>query len=214
MATRAVGRATVLAKYLNNRILPSVCTQCAKRVTQINRQHCVWSIRLPHVSLSVKHFSSDAQNINPTQITEVEDTDEVDDLYKRIIIEVKGHDPEIIKSYTKFFVMTARELDIPIHDIHTPDKDIERLTLLKSVHIYKKHRVQYETRTHYKQYELLKLTGSTADTLLEYVQRNLPEGMAMKVTKERLERLPDHLQSPLKGSTSTPKATELQPEAS
>lgn len=28
-----------------------------------------------------------------------------------------------------------------------------------------------------------KLTGSTADTFLEYIQRNLPEGVAMKVTK-------------------------------
>ena len=27
------------------------------------------------------------------------------------------------------------------------------------------------------------LTGSTADTMLEYIQRNLPEGMAMKTTK-------------------------------
>jgi len=27
------------------------------------------------------------------------------------------------------------------------------------------------------------LTGSTADTFMEYVQRNLPEGVAMKVTK-------------------------------
>ncbi|XP_067681351.1 small ribosomal subunit protein uS10m-like isoform X2 [Haliotis asinina] len=211
MATRAVGRVIFQTKILNNRILPSVCIQCAKRVAQIHHQRCVWSTRLPHVS-SVKHFSAESQSIK-TQ-TEVEDTDEVDDLYKRIIIEVKGHDPEIINSYTKFFVMAARELDIPIHNIQTPEKDIERLTLLKSVHIYKKHRVQYETRTHYKQFELQKLTGSTADTLLEYVQRNLPEGMAMKVTKERLERLPDHLQSPLKGSTSTPDAAELQSEES
>ena len=28
-----------------------------------------------------------------------------------------------------------------------------------------------------------RLTGSTADTFLEYIQRNLPEGVAMKVTK-------------------------------
>lgn len=28
-----------------------------------------------------------------------------------------------------------------------------------------------------------KLTESTADTFLEYIQRNLPEGVAMKVTK-------------------------------
>lgn len=27
------------------------------------------------------------------------------------------------------------------------------------------------------------VTGSTADTFMEYIQRNLPEGVAMKVTK-------------------------------
>lgn len=33
---------------------------------------------------------------------------------------------------------------------YEPKRDIERLTLLKSVHIFKKHRVQYEMRTHYR----------------------------------------------------------------
>lgn len=35
-----------------------------------------------------------------------------------------------------------------------PPKKIERFTLLKSVHIYKKHRVQYEMRTHYRYLEV------------------------------------------------------------
>lgn len=59
----------------------------------------------------------------------------------------------------------------------------ERYTVLKSVHIYKKHRVQYETRTYFAFVQYNKLTGSTADTLLEYVERNLPEGVALKATK-------------------------------
>lgn len=55
--------------------------------------------------------------------------------------------------------------------------------MLKSAHVHKKHRVQYEIRTYYRYLDFLKLTGSTADTFLEYLQRNLPEGVAMKVTK-------------------------------
>ena len=65
----------------------------------------------------------------------------------------------------------------------------DRLTLLKSIHIYKKHRVQYEIRTHFTHMNFHKLTGSTADTFLEYVQRNLPEGVSMKVTKVLLTSL-------------------------
>jgi small subunit ribosomal protein S10 len=38
-------------------------------------------------------------------------------------------------------------------------------------------------RTYFRFLNFLKLTGSTADTFLEYIQRNLPEGVAMKVTK-------------------------------
>lgn len=59
----------------------------------------------------------------------------------------------------------------------------ERYTVLKSVHIYKKHRVQYEYRTYYAFVQYKYLTGSTADTILEYLERNLPEGVALKATK-------------------------------
>jgi hypothetical protein len=68
-----------------------------------------------------------------------------------------------------------------------PHKAIhERWTVLKSAHVHKKHRVQYEFRTYYRHLDFLKLTGSTADTFLEYLQRSLPEGVAMKVTKVRV----------------------------
>lgn len=55
------------------------------------------------------------------------------------------------------------------------------MTLLKSVFKYKDHRVQYEMRTYAFKLVLLRLTGSTADTFVEYVQRMCPENIAMKV---------------------------------
>lgn len=51
------------------------------------------------------------------------------------------------------------------------------------MHIFKKHRVQYEFRTYFAHVQFKRLTGSTADTLLEYIERNLPEGVALKATK-------------------------------
>lgn len=54
---------------------------------------------------------------------------------------------------------------------------------MRSIHVNKKCRVQYEFRTYFHFVQFLRLTGSTADTFLEYLQRNLPEGVAMKVTK-------------------------------
>lgn len=75
----------------------------------------------------------------------------------------------------------------------------DRITLLKSVFIYKKHRVQYEIRTYYRFMHFHRLTGSTLDTFLEYIQRNLPEGVAMKATKIEVQALPDHLKEPPAG---------------
>ncbi|XP_017733782.1 PREDICTED: 28S ribosomal protein S10, mitochondrial isoform X1 [Rhinopithecus bieti] len=121
---------------------------------------------------------------------------EPDTLYKRLSVLVKGHDKAVLDSYEYFAVLAAKELGISIK-VHEPPRKIERFTLLKSVHIYKKHRVQYEMRTLYRCLELEHLTGSTADVYLEYIQRNLPEGVAMEVTKTQLEQLPEHIKEPI-----------------
>lgn len=72
----------------------------------------------------------------------------------------------------------------------------ERYTLLKSAFVHKKHRVQYEIRTYFKFMHFHRLTGSTLSTFLEYIERNLPEGVALKATKIELLEIPDHLRQP------------------
>ncbi|KAK1135264.1 hypothetical protein K0M31_008035 [Melipona bicolor] len=117
---------------------------------------------------------------------------EVDKLYKKLEIEVRGNDVAVLKSYGEFAVMAANHLDIIVGKHVAIKKPVfERLTVLKSVHVHKKHRVQYETRTYYRYLDFFNLTGSTADTYLEYIERNLPEGVAMKVTKVELQTLPE-----------------------
>ncbi|XP_062577322.1 uncharacterized protein LOC134239173 [Saccostrea cucullata] len=122
-------------------------------------------------------------------------TEEEDDLYSKILVEVKGHERKVLDSYYWYLKQTAFHLDLGPHDTYVQRKPtFDKLTLNKSVHIFKKHRVQYEARTHVRTFIYYNLTGSTARTFLEYIQRNLPEGVAMKVTKFKMERLPDHLQ--------------------
>ncbi|XP_078037234.1 mitochondrial ribosomal protein S10 [Augochlora pura] len=114
-----------------------------------------------------------------------------DKLYKKLEIEVRGNDPAVLSSYGQFAVMAANNLNITVGRNVKPLKAIhKRYTLLKSVHIFKKHRVQYETRTYFRYLDFFHLTGSTADTFLEYLQRNLPEGVAMKATRVELQTLP------------------------
>lgn len=70
--------------------------------------------------------------------------------------------------------------NVPLCRVALPTR-IQKFTVLKSAHIFKKHRVQYEIRTHARLVQIKKITGTTADVYLEYIQRNLPEGVSMSV---------------------------------
>ncbi len=61
---------------------------------------------------------------------------------------------------------------------------------------------QYEIRTYYHYLEMSRLTESTLKTYLEYIQRNLPEGVAMKVTKHERKPLPEIILNAIKNDTS------------
>uniref|UniRef100_T1JGT4 Small ribosomal subunit protein uS10m n=1 Tax=Strigamia maritima TaxID=126957 RepID=T1JGT4_STRMM len=135
----------------------------------------------------------ESQNVaNDCQRAEVDEMDEVDVLYRMIELETRGHEPEVLKSYDWFLNEAAKQLGIQIGESRVPKKLMERRSLLKSAFVHKKHFAQYEIRTHFRIFQLKHLTGSTADTYIEYAERNLPEGVAMKVTKHAIERLPEY----------------------
>ncbi|CAH2096939.1 unnamed protein product [Euphydryas editha] len=130
-------------------------------------------------------------------IEEVPNTVELDKLYKRVELEMRGIDPAVLLSYSWFCIAAASNLGIEVTKSWALRKaEKERHTLLRCVHIYKKHRVQYEIRTYFRFLHLQRLTGSTCDTFLEYIERNLPEGCALKVTKVECQKMPDHLTPP------------------
>lgn len=80
----------------------------------------------------------------------------------------------------------------------------------------KKNQLHYETRTHIRQFTIRHVTGSTASTFLEYIQRNIPEGVAMKVTYDEISVLPEIIQNKMKlmqlndenAPTTTPTMTD------
>lgn len=113
-----------------------------------------------------------------------------DKLYKQIDLELRAHEPAVLKSYSWFLGTAARELGVKVEKSWAPEEPHkERKTLLKAAYVNKKHRVQYEMRTYFHFLTLKHLTGSTADTYLEYTQRNLPEGVSMKVIRHEVRRL-------------------------
>ncbi|RZF40073.1 hypothetical protein LSTR_LSTR002476 [Laodelphax striatellus] len=151
-------------------------------------------------------------SVQPSDKSKNEETAELDKLYKMVEIEVRGNDKAVLKSYAQFATTAADHLGIEIGNCWAPRRaHHERYSLLKSIHVKKKYMVQYEYRTYFRFMQFLRMTGSTADTFLEYIQRNLPEGVAMKVTRVSLERIPEHLQQPTMLNSSpvdTPRAIE------
>ncbi|KAF5285028.1 hypothetical protein FQR65_LT02340 [Abscondita terminalis] len=128
-------------------------------------------------------------------------TEESDKLFKIVELELRGNEPAVLKSFAKFATTAGQHLDVQSKSWSLKKPIHERYTVLKAAHIYKKHMVQYETRTYYMFVQYKHLTGSTTDTLLEYVERNLPEGVALKATKIELQKLPDYFTPPTKQSS-------------
>ncbi|GAB6024463.1 28S ribosomal protein S10, mitochondrial, partial [Chamberlinius hualienensis] len=122
-----------------------------------------------------------------------ENGEELDTLYSRLVVETRSHDRAVLKSYEYFALEAAKYLQITINKTWIPRPHFLRRVVLKSIHIYKKHQVHYEFRTYFRVIEMKHLTGSTADTYMEYIQRNLPEGVSMKVTRTAIEKLPAHI---------------------
>ncbi|XP_053619373.1 small ribosomal subunit protein uS10m [Plodia interpunctella] len=145
----------------------------------------------------MRPLSTPVTRISAKPIENTPVSHEPDKLYKKVELEMRGIDPAVLLSYSWFCVAAASHLGIEVTKSWALRKaEKERHTLLKCVHIYKKHKVQYEIRTYFRFIHLQRLTGSTCDTYLEYIERNLPEGCALKVTKVECHKIPDHLTPP------------------
>ncbi|XP_034174857.1 mitochondrial ribosomal protein S10 [Osmia lignaria lignaria] len=188
------GRASIYALFSSNTSNVNLSETATENLNKNVSEASTEILKEALTKTSNKESTNTPTEASSTSTSSFEESS-VDKLYKTITVEVRGNDPAVLNSYTTFSHMAATHLDIPIIKLQSPRKPIhQRLTLLKSVHVHKKHRVQYETRTYYRYFELSNLTGSTADTYLEYIQRNLPEGVAMKVTKAELHTLPESVQ--------------------
>ena len=78
--------------------------------------------------------------------------------YDKINIKVKGYDSPALDSYVKFVARAAKNLDIEISGRVALPTRIQKYTVIKSPHVFKKHRAQFEMRTHAR---LLQVGGPT-----------------------------------------------------
>ena len=113
--------------------------------------------------IGIKKLENDAGNVNLKPGDDVEfdiisqDGKEIawnvtkirknDKLFEQIDVEIKAHQPDVLKSYSFFATQAANALDINILESWPePEPHKVRKTLLRSAFVVKKSRVQYEFR--------------------------------------------------------------------
>lgn len=126
----------------------------------------------------------------PFRCMQTDQQGQPDALYKYLWVKCTAHEVPILDSYEKFVRSAAQHLDIDYVKTEEPFRNIARRTLLASRFVHKKYRVQYEVRSHYRNFLFKNLTGSTADTFLEYIERNVPAGVLFVAEKHKLGELP------------------------
>ena len=97
---------------------------------------------------------------------------------QRIRIRIEGYDHEIIDQSAMEIVNTAKRTGAKVQGpIPLPTK-IERITVLRSPHVDKKSREQYEIRTHKR---VVDITEPSPKTIDELRNLNLPAGVDIRV---------------------------------
>ena len=97
---------------------------------------------------------------------------------QRIRIKLRGYDYHLLDKATNEIVETARRTGAKVvGPIPLPTRT-ERFTVLKSPHVNKKSREQYEIRTHKR---LLDIVDPTAKTVDELKKLELPAGIEINL---------------------------------
>ncbi len=97
---------------------------------------------------------------------------------QKIRIRLKGYDHRLLDQSAEEIVETAKRTRSRIVGPIPLPTDIERYTVLRSPHVDKKSREQFEIRTHKR---LLDIIDPTAKTVDELKKLNLPAGVDIKI---------------------------------
>jgi small subunit ribosomal protein S10 len=97
---------------------------------------------------------------------------------ERIRIRLKAYDYRVLDSSTSEIVETARRTGAEIAGPIPLPTVINRYTVLRSPHVDKKSREQFEMRTHKRLLDLLEPTQQTMDALMKL---DLPAGVDVEI---------------------------------
>src|SRR5258705_12393481 len=100
-----------------------------------------------------------------------------------IRIRLKAFDHRVLDTSTKEIVNTAKRTGADVRGPIPLPTRIERYTVLRSPHIVKKSREQFEIRTHKRLIDIVQPTGKTIDALNRL---SLPAGVDIKIKASSL----------------------------
>ena len=98
---------------------------------------------------------------------------------ERIRIRMEAYDHTILDQSAKDIVDTAKRTEAIVHGPIPLPTRIERYTVLRSPHIDRKSREQFEIRTHKRLIDILQPTGKTIEALNKGL--SLPPGVDIKI---------------------------------
>ncbi|VDM46412.1 unnamed protein product [Toxocara canis] len=175
---------------------------------------CRFLPRLDSLALKFAPISSSAvAHVRGGSITsdpKANSTTELDKLFAKIHLEIRGHDRAVLNSYTTFLQTACHHLAISCSPVKILPYVRWIQPLLRSKFVHKKYKLHYETRTYIRCMTVNDVTGSTASTFLEYIERNIPEGVAMKVTYEELVPFPPMINETMLREAVTPKVNKIE----
>jgi len=99
-------------------------------------------------------------------------------MQEKIRIRLKGYDHRILDQSTWEIVATAKRTGALVAGPIPLPTDINRFTVLRSPHVDKKSREQFEIRTHKRLIDILEPTPSTVDALMKL---DLPAGVDVEI---------------------------------
>ena len=97
---------------------------------------------------------------------------------QRIRIKLKAYDHRILDQSAQEIVEVAKRTGASVSGPIPLPTNVEKYTVLRSPHVDKKSREQFETRTHKR---LLDIVNPTAKTVDELKKLNLPAGVDINI---------------------------------
>ena len=105
----------------------------------------------------------------------------------RIRIRMEGYDHEVLDRTAREIAETAERTEAQVHGPIPLPTRIERYTVLRSPHIDRKSREQFEIRTHKRLIDILRPTGKTVEALNKFAKtKKAEEELMLYLTNERL----------------------------